>query len=229
MEIVREEGIQIKTRKCTRVFDYCNGLARIEDENGKCGFIDTTGKEVIECKYDNAYDFYEGLARVALNGKYGFIDTTGKEIIECKYKRVSLFSEGLAKVKLNDKWGYIDKTGKEVTECKYDFASDFHEGLAAVQLNGKKKCINHEGNIVLELYYIDKISSNAINCPKSESIKIKMIADKIKRAERIEMYFDLIIDGNRVSFSTLEEREQFEKELFIEEEDFEKQYVLSKK
>ena len=174
--------------------------------------------------------FFEGLAVVKnCCGLYGCIDKTGKEVIECKYDNYFIFREGLAAVKYHGKWGYIDKTGKEVTECKYDFASDFHEGLAAVQLNGKKKCINHEGNIVLELYYIDKISSNAINCPKSESIKIEMIADKIKRAERIEMYFDLIIDGNRVSFSTLEEREQFEKELFIEEEDFEKQYVLSKK
>ena len=63
----------------------------------------------------------------------------------------------------------------------------------------------------------------------SNQDELKAITDKIKQAEHIETYFDLIIDGNRVSFSTLEEREQFEKELFIEEEDFEKQYVLSKK
>ena len=50
MEIIREEGIQIKTRKCKRAYSYCNGLARIEDENGNWGFIDKSGKEVVESK-----------------------------------------------------------------------------------------------------------------------------------------------------------------------------------
>lgn len=88
------------------------GLSRVE-YNWKYGFIDTSGKEVIPLKYDNADDFSEGLARVKLNGKWGYIDTSGKEVIPLKYDNSDNFSDGLARVKLNGKCGSIDKTGKE--------------------------------------------------------------------------------------------------------------------
>ena len=42
-------------------------------------------KEVVSCRYDDAFDFSEGLATVELNGKYGYIDKTGKEVIAIKY------------------------------------------------------------------------------------------------------------------------------------------------
>lgn len=87
MEIIREEGIQIKTKikakKGIKVYDYCGGLARVK-LNDKWNFIDKSGKEVIECKYKFVLDFHEGLAQVLLNGKCGFIDQTGKEVIISK-------------------------------------------------------------------------------------------------------------------------------------------------
>ena len=50
---------------------YCAGqeLTPEKGENGKYGYIDTTGKEVISFKYDNAGNFYDGLALVELDGK----------------------------------------------------------------------------------------------------------------------------------------------------------------
>ena len=41
--------------------------------DGKCGFIDQTGREVVPCKYNGAGDFSEGLAAVALDGKWGYL------------------------------------------------------------------------------------------------------------------------------------------------------------
>jgi hypothetical protein len=65
----------------------------------KWGYIDKTGKIVIEPTFDGAGPFSEGLTWVKTNNKYGFIDKTGKLIIETqKYTFVSLFSEGLALV-----------------------------------------------------------------------------------------------------------------------------------
>ena len=120
------------------------GLSRVE-YNWKYGFIDTSGKEVIPLKYDNADDFSEGLARVKLNGKCGYIDTSGKEVIPLKYDNADDFSEGLASVELNSKWGYIDTSGKEVTPFKYDYAWDFSEGFAKVKLNGEWCTIDKTG------------------------------------------------------------------------------------
>jgi hypothetical protein len=97
----------------------CKGqdLRREQDANGKWGFIDKTGKEVIPLKYDDARSFSEGLASVNLNGKWGYIDKTGKEVIPFKYDDAWPFSKGRAEVKLDGEWFYIDKTGKCVKNC----------------------------------------------------------------------------------------------------------------
>ena len=47
--------------------------------NGKWGFIDKTGKEVIPLIYEEVSDFLNGLAKVRLNGRSFSIDTTGEE------------------------------------------------------------------------------------------------------------------------------------------------------
>ena len=86
--------------------------------NGKYGFIDKTGKEVIPIKYDDANSFSEGLAMVRLDKKYGFIDKTGKEVIHIKYDDAYSFSEiSLALVKLEGKLFYINPKG----ECVIDY------------------------------------------------------------------------------------------------------------
>jgi hypothetical protein len=99
---------------CTQ--EYTGTLLPKQDENtGKWGYVDTTGKTVITPKWDEAGIFSEGLAAVKLKltGKYGFIDKTGKEIIPVQYDKVGPFSGGLAEVELEGKYGTIDKTGKE--------------------------------------------------------------------------------------------------------------------
>ena len=91
---------------------YVEGLAWVR-LNGKYGFIDKSGTEVIPCKYDWAFSFSEGRACVQLNGKYGFIDKSGTEVTPCKYDYANPFSEGLACVKLNEKLGTVNKSGVE--------------------------------------------------------------------------------------------------------------------
>ena len=208
------------------IYDFYEDIALVINNHSKYGYIDRQGKKVIKCMYDFADSFQGGIARVCLNDKWSFIDRTGKKVIEYKYDHICDFSEGLARVKLNDKYGFIDKTGKEVIECKYDDASDFHDGLARVKLNDKWGFIDKTGKEVDFNSFTTKIPLNSFN--SSDLEELKAISEKIKNAKSVNQYYDLIIDNNRISFSTLEEREQFEKELFIEE-DSEKQYTLSKK
>ncbi|MDR1459137.1 MAG: WG repeat-containing protein [Bacteroidales bacterium] len=93
------------------------GLEPKECANGKYGYVDKTGKEVIPCKYDEVGFFSEGFALVRISGKYGYVDRTGKEIVPCQYDEIGIFSEGIVPVTLKGKKFYIDKTGKCVKDC----------------------------------------------------------------------------------------------------------------
>ena len=62
------------------------------------GYIDKTGKTVIESRFDYAFVFSEGLAYVRIDKKWGYIDKTGKMVVEPQFDRAFGFSEGLANV-----------------------------------------------------------------------------------------------------------------------------------
>ena len=94
-------------------------------KNGKWGYIDKTGQEVIPCKYAWANPFHEGLAsvRFSYDSGYGFIDTTGREVIRHR-REIEIpgeFSEGLVVVKneSNDRFFVLDREGRKVFQGAY--------------------------------------------------------------------------------------------------------------
>lgn len=103
--------------------------------------------EYLKKKFDDAWNFSEGLAVVKLNEKYGFVDKSGDVVIPIEYDKTALFSEGLAAVKKDDKWGFIDKKGEVVIPFEYDSATFFSEGLAAVKKDGKYGFIDKKGDV----------------------------------------------------------------------------------
>ncbi|MED7842166.1 WG repeat-containing protein [Campylobacter coli] len=123
--------------------------------DGQWSFLDKNGEFAIEPKFDDAWSFWEGLAKVELNRKWGFIDKSGKFIVKPKFDEAWDFSEGLAKVELNRKYGFMDKNGKIVIEPKFDGVGNFSEGLAAVGLNGKWGFIDKNGEFVIEPKFDD--------------------------------------------------------------------------
>jgi len=88
--------------------------------NGKYGYYDINGNEIIRPQFNMAYRFSEGLARVILGGEYGYIDKTGQIIIPPQFDYADDFSEGLAIVGIDDKYGYIDKKGSAIVKLQYD-------------------------------------------------------------------------------------------------------------
>ena len=49
--------------------------------NEKEGFIDGTGKEICEIKYDHVNNFHNHRAHVELNGRLLYINEQGEEIV----------------------------------------------------------------------------------------------------------------------------------------------------
>lgn len=87
-------------------FSFHEGLAPVQI-SGKWGFINQSGKHIIEPQFDEVYRFSEGLALVRIGSKWGFIDKNGKHIIEPQFDSAASFSEGLAPVQIGNKWGYV--------------------------------------------------------------------------------------------------------------------------
>jgi hypothetical protein len=109
-------------------------------QNGKWGYIDSSGKIVIKPKFVWAEEFSEGLAAFENDdGKHGYIDETGAVVIEPKFDNWTNFSEGLAAVSVDFEWGYIDRTGKWAIAPQFALGRPFSSGLARVEipLNGK--------------------------------------------------------------------------------------------
>ena len=167
------------------VSSFSEGLAAVELEHHKWGYIDRSGKVVITCgkDYGWASGFSDGLAAVLLKDQYGYINKSGTEIIPCRYNLAGDFSEGLAPVCLGDfpygKFGYIDKTGKEVIHFQYNDADTFSEGLARVWLTDNKSgYIDKTGTEVIPCRYDDAGRFSEGLAPVKENGKWKFI-DKL--------------------------------------------------
>jgi WG containing repeat len=114
--------------------------------NSKWGYIDRTGKVVIEPIYYKAEEFSEGLAAVEIarskrDAGFEYIDATGKTIIPPpEFYGMARFSEGMAWVKLRAgqrlTYGFLERTGKVVITPQIRQAGDFHEGLAFASFKG---------------------------------------------------------------------------------------------
>ena len=88
-------------------------IARVQ-RNGKWGYVNKEGKEVIPVIYDQIRDyFFKGICEAMREGKYGFVNTEGKEVIPFIYDFVSLSNvgEGSIMAYLNGKRVYMDLQG----------------------------------------------------------------------------------------------------------------------
>lgn len=106
----------------------------IRSKQGAYGYIDTNGNIVIDCQFEDAKVFSNGLAAVQLQKRYGFIDSTGNIVIQPQWVYASSFDRGGFTMVSNVEpgtvtWetnlpkrqdGLINKKGEMVLEMKYD-------------------------------------------------------------------------------------------------------------
>ena len=159
----------------------CVGKKDGVDEDGnpifQWGYIDSTGKEKITCKYfrdwlpTQFYGLYgvwneDGLAAVEKSGgSCVILDEKGEEIIERGNNSTVIFntSELYFSARQSDtdedgdpiyEYGYADKDGEEIIPCQFTDAEDFSvNGLAAVE---KQTGTDEDGEPVYKWGYINK-------------------------------------------------------------------------
>lgn len=153
---------------------FSEGLIAVRNvEKKKCGFMDKTGKFVIEPKFKDAANFSEGLARVSIKENHreylGFINPEGEFVIEPKFdidcdflRCTNDFSEGWASLIAgpptmgkSQNFMYIDKSGEIVLRTEFFRAECFHEGLAVVwdERTDRYGYIDKSGKLAIPLKY----------------------------------------------------------------------------
>lgn len=164
---INEKGERLFSVKAKYIGHFEDGMAQVEKtvlENNKAyyryGFIDYTGKQVIEAKYEKVYQFAFGVTWVKDPGAEGYylINKKGERLTTQIWKKVGYFFEGFAAVYDNEEaMGFINRKGELIVPCKYLGSSGFTEGLACVMPYDSKEekygFIDTTGSIAIPFQY----------------------------------------------------------------------------
>ncbi len=121
--LINKKGNTVSAKQYDNVGCFSEGLCDVY-ENGKMGFIDNAGQEVIPCKYSGDSQFTEGLVLVRYfedeNGKYGFINKSGETVIPFVFNKTGnhRFCNGKCVVNKNDTVYIINNTGDIICSPK---------------------------------------------------------------------------------------------------------------
>ena len=244
MYINNEGHVVINCDAYDKIHAFYNVLAIVE-KNGFCGFIDHNGLEVIPCIYNfiSPGQFNKDILTVRhhntdilvnkKNEELLFIEDTSKENIKVKmpcgtcldtYEEICQIDEfGFMIVKKHGKYGLINFQGKEVVNPVFD-------NLTFPNNNGERLGLYQSNYYIIDKFgqvrkaFLDpgiiKISDSLIlKLRKEDLYSCVCLLEQMKRADMAEPYYDLIIDGNVVSFKSSEERDEFLNNIILDEDD----------
>jgi hypothetical protein len=121
--------------------------------NGRFGYVNSRGGDVLAPRFERAKPFSESLAPVRESGRWGYINRTGVFVIPPRYDEAEPFSEGYAAVRMDGKYGFINRNGVIVVQPTLDIAKPFSEGRAAVKFGTEWLYINRQGSDALGSSY----------------------------------------------------------------------------
>lgn len=122
-------------------------------EEGRWGFMDTSGKTVITPQYKQTSYFSENRAAVVTDKGVGYIDETGTMVIEDLYESGLDFHNGVVSVYSEEDWMVLDKDGNMLFEAYFASPLKFNDGLARIKqeagLFSRYGFINQKGDTVI--------------------------------------------------------------------------------
>lgn len=108
---------------------------------GMWGYMDVTGRVIVEPAFASAEPFEEGRAAVRLGDAYGYIDPSGEVVVPARFTSAAPYAEGRALVSEGPsgrpRYGFIDPSGAEVVPVVLPLAYSYSEGRALVRLQNR--------------------------------------------------------------------------------------------
>lgn len=114
--LVRDDGKTIISSSYKKItFDNKSKTVIAQNNEGKFGVIDLTGKIIIPFDYDSFNGFNEGLYLFKKNNLFGFVNSKGEIKIPFEFEEAYPFVNGLTFVKKGSFYNFINKNGDELT------------------------------------------------------------------------------------------------------------------
>lgn len=129
------------------VYNFRGGLAAMA-LNRKYGFVDTTGRIVVQFSYDRVEPFINGIAKVWAGGQHvGYINSKGKEIIPPSFTAREMDQDNLRRyydkfiIGLKDSVQHVfDYSGKEIAVLNYKTIREFNDNERSFIVSIGNKC-----------------------------------------------------------------------------------------
>lgn len=174
--IMNTNGKWVNHLQFSEVTEQMYGRLKVR-KNNKLGWIDSTGRMFIPCKYDSAGNWFAGVIPVKYKGKWGAIDSVGKLIIPFQYNAIwhplnnlnttrpdtipPKFSNNLLFRPVfwvkgqNHLWGACNRSGKEIIAPKYDslFSCSLNPNLFIVSSAARYGLVNADNEEILGTAY----------------------------------------------------------------------------
>lgn len=127
-------------------FEYIGNLQEdmlVAKKNGKYGYIDASGKTMIDFKYDYAEDFSNGFAVVAeKRGNilwYGLVNKKGTMVFQMNHDEIINLDDKALVVSAGGFYSYYNLSGKRISGNKfYKYGSKFTKGYSVVGEKNRK-------------------------------------------------------------------------------------------
>lgn len=155
----KREGITFPKSKKVIVYDdirfnWLSEKSYIFMQDGKAGFLDLKGKEILPPTYKEVYLRDKLAWATDENDMEALLDPmTGKAVTGFEYDMFRESETSVITCKKNGKWGAIDRQGKEVIPFEYDRLYSPSDGLIAASKDKKTGFIDYKGEVKVPFVY----------------------------------------------------------------------------
>lgn len=161
---VNHEGEIVIPCKWTKVGEFHDGLAVVDDSSGKYGYLNMDGDRIIPCRWDGVESFKDGMAVVKVKSgawdyKSGVIDKDNNLLIPTLYDSLEYIGEGLFKhYQSENKYGLINSENESISVPHWYSIGRFSDGLCPVQDRNEEHrygYIDKSGELVINYWWTD--------------------------------------------------------------------------
>ncbi len=199
--LISKEGD--RTLKVVRTDYFTDGMMPVENDDDKCGYMDVTGKVVIDYQYDSCSDFQNGYATVKKDDEYFLIDNKNK--IVNKWKGVSAYLENdLVKIYSEEKYGVTDFKGKVIIPAEYE-SIKVYEKFIEVEKNDKYAIFDRKGKQLTEFAfdYVEAAGDRIVVELDDKYALFTVSGKQLTEFKYDELFYNELVGAGRVCIDDL--------------------------